>query len=216
MAVTLIVEDGTNVANANSYISLVDAVAYFNNRNDQSFNAATPDQQAGALVRAAQGMDYWLNGRWYGRRTNQSQSLDWPRTGVVDSDCYPVASKFIPQKLKFAQCEVAKIELKTPFIQNSVSKDDAVQSESVGPISITYKDTAPSITYWPLIIAMLKDFAVIGVMPIEVVIGITERERAARNEDHNGFGLNPFDFPDYFHLLKEPIYNPGYDAPWTI
>lgn len=216
MAVTLTVENGTGLTNANTYLSLADAVAYFNNRNDTSFNGATPDQGAGALVRAAQGMDYWLNGRWYGRRATQAQALDWPRIGVVDSDCYPIAKNIIPQKIKNAQCEIAKIELSTPFIQQQVSRDDAVQSESVGPISITYKATAPSITYWPMIIAMLKDFAVIGIMPIEVVIGITERERQARNEDHHGFGMNPFDFPDFFHLIKEPIYNPGFDAPWLI
>lgn len=217
MSVTLIVEDGTNVPNSNTYISLANAVTYFQNRGDTTFVDAAPDDQAAALVRATSNMGYWLNGRWRGRRANQIQSLDWPRNYVTDSDGYRIAGNTVPQKVQFAECEVAKIELVMPFIQQSVDRYDSVQDERAGPVNVSFKPTAPSITYWPQVIAMLKDYATIGVMPIEVVIGLSESEMREMRQDHHGFGLNPFDFPDYFHLIKEPIYNPGYsyyDAPW--
>jgi hypothetical protein len=220
MTVTITVETGANVPNANSYIALADAATYFANRNDTVWTNADPDSQGGALVRAAAGMDYWLNGRWRGRRANAVQALDWPRCGIFDSDGYCVPNNVVPQKVMFAQCEVAKIELTTPFIQQSVSKDDCPESVEVGPINVKYKATAPSITYWPQIIAMLRDYAAIGVMPIEVVVGMSRREMEEMRHDHHGFGMNPFDFPDYFHLIKEPIYNPslpaGWDASWLI
>jgi hypothetical protein len=219
MAVTIVVEDGTNVTGANSYISLADAKTYFNNRGDQTFDALTPDKMGACLVRGASAMDYWLNGRWRGRRANQIQALDWPRIGMIDSDGYCVPKNTIPQKLKNAQCEIAKIESSTPFIQTQVSNQNTLKLQAIGPIKSEFMDTSPSISYWPMIIAMLKDYAQIGVMPIEVVIGITERERKLRGEDHHGFGLNPFDFPDYFHLEKEAIYNPGgdwYDSGWLL
>jgi len=213
---TLVVETGANVPGANTYIAQADAVTYFTDRGDTVFTEVSDAQQAAALVRGASAMDFWLNGRWRGRRANQVQALDWPRCGVRDSDGYCVPPNTVPVKVQQAQCEVAKIELTTAFIQRSVSRDNAVQKQTVGPIDITYMNTAPSITYWPQVIAMLRDYATIGVMPIEVVIGLSEREMRDMRRDHHGFGLNPFDFPDYFHLLKEAIYNPGYDASWLI
>lgn len=217
MSTTLIVEDGSNVPNANTYISLVDAVTYFTNKGDQAFIAASQDHQAAALFRAGQGLDFWLNGRWHGRRANQSQTLDWPRCEVFDSDGYRVPNNVVPAKVKLAQAEVAKIELSTSFIQQSVDRSNNIQKQTVGPIDITYMATAPSITYWPQIIAMLRDYASIGVMPIEVVIGLSPEERREMHRaERGGFGLNPFDFPDYFHLIKEPSYTPGWDAPWLI
>lgn len=210
MVTTLIVEDGTNVPNANSYISQADAVTYFGNKGDQAFLNTSADKQASALFRAGQALDFWLNGRWRGRRANAVQALDWPRKELRDSDGYPVPHNTVPMKVKLAQAEVAKIELTTSFIQQSVDRSNNIQKESVGPIDIEYMKTAPSITYWPQIIAMLRDYAAIGVIPIEVVIGLSPEERRQMDrENRGGFGLNPFDFPDYFHLIKSASY--GFD-----
>jgi hypothetical protein len=231
----LIVEDGTNVPNSNTYISLADAVTYFTNMGNLTFTNASPINQSTALVRAASGMSSWLNGRWYGRRANSAyaggtdggqggqfgtspnstpQSMDWPRCGVRDSDGYLIPNNIVPQKVVNAQCLIAAIELTTPFIQQQVNAYNSLASEKVGPIDVAFKPTAPSVTYWPQVIAMLRDFASIGVMPIEVVIGLSRSEEAARRRDRHGFGMNPFDFPDYFHLIKEPIYNPDLSPGW--
>jgi hypothetical protein len=206
MTTTLIVEDGTNVPNANSYISQADALIYFNNKADQVYLAASQDQQAAALFRAGQGLDFWLNGRWYGKRANAVQSLDWPRKDVRDSEGYCVPNNVVPAKVKLAQAEVAKIELTTQFIQQSVDRSNAISKQTVGPIDITYMATAPSITYWPMVIAMLRDYAGIGVMPIEINIGLSPAELRQMNHEGDHFGMNPFDFPDYFHLIKAGSY----------
>ena len=202
----LIVETGANVLYANSYVALSDANTYFQAVGDTAFTSASPNQQSAALVRACYGMGYWLTGRWLGRRANQNQALDWPRMGIRDADNYCVAANQIPPKVIRAQCEIAKIELTTPFIQVKVDREDMAQSLRVGPIDIGYRTNAPSIAYWPQIIAMLQDYAVIGVMPIECVIGISESERHGMREGRDGvFGgtTDVFNFPRYFQLLKE-------------
>lgn len=205
---TITVEDGTNVTGANSYIALADAITYFTNTGNTAFQQASPQNQTTALVRACFGLNAWLNGRWYGRRANAVQALDWPRRGVRDSDGYLVPYNTVPTKVQQAQCLVAAIELTTPFIQQSVTRYDSLKSERVGPINVEFKDTAPSITYWPQVIAILKDYAQIGVMPIEVTIGLTESERRGMARDRGR--LNPFDFNEYF---QNELYG-GIDENW--
>lgn len=206
---------GKGTLNANCYVNLAQAQQYYANTGNTKANAASDKDLTTALIRAAAGMDYWLVGRWHGRRASQTQPLDWPRAEVRDQDGYFWADTLIPPKIQVANMEVAAIELTTPFIQQKVDKFDNPQSQRAGPVEIAFKATAPSITYWPKIIAILKDYATIGVMPIELVIGLTEHERKQlRHPD--GHYANPFDFPDYFHLIKEAIYNPGYDAPWLV
>lgn len=209
---------GRGTLNANCYVTLAQAQQYFTNQGNENFMAASDANQTTALIRGAAGMDYWLTGRWHGRRASQPQPLDWPRVEVRDQDGYCWPPTTIPQKIQIANMEVAAIELTTPFIQTKVDKFDVVQSERAGPVEVQFMKTAPSITYWPQIIAILKDYATIGVMPIELVIGLSEHERRQLRSDGREHYANPFDFPDYFHLVKEAIYNPGtyYDAPWLV
>jgi hypothetical protein len=207
---------GKGTLNANCYVTLAQAQQYFANVGNVPANKASDADLTTALIRAAGGMDYWLIGRWHGRRASQSQPLDWPRCEVMDQDGYCWPATTIPPKIMTANMEIAAIELTTPFIQQKVDKYDAVQSERAGPINVSFKATAPSITYWPQIIAILKDYATIGVMPVELVIGLSNHERRQLKSGGNDHYANPFDFPDYFHLIKEAIYNPGYDAPWLV
>jgi hypothetical protein len=205
---------GKGTLNANCYGTLAGAQQYFANTGNKAAQGRSDADLTTALIRAASGMDYWLVGRWHGRRASQNQPLDWPRCEVRDQDGYCWKDNIIPPKIVTANYEIASIELTTPFIQLKVDKYDNPSTESAGPVSIGFKPTAPSITYWPQIIAILKDYATIGVMPIELVIGLTEHERKQLRSHGNEVYANPFDFPDYFHLIKEAIYNPGYDAPW--
>lgn len=222
---TLIVETGLGVTGANTYISDNDALTYFVNRGDSVWPETDMATRDAALVRACFGLGYWLNGRWYGRKATSTQPLDWPRCGVRDSDGYLIANNVVPPKVQYAQCEIAKIELTTPFIQQSVTNLNSVQSERVGPIEVEFKNTAPSITYWPMVIAMLRDYATIGIMPIEVVIGISADERRQMERERTGgiYGpqLNP---ADLIMFEKQQIYNPSdwfwgngwYDADYLI
>lgn len=104
----LIVEDGTNVAGAESYVTLAEANTYFSNRGSPSAWTSLSDAVKEQYLREA--TDYieaYYALRWKGRRDEDDQPLAWPRRGVDDQDGYAIDSDTIPQKLKNAQFEAA-------------------------------------------------------------------------------------------------------------
>ena len=79
----LIVEDGTGLDDANSYISVADANTYIEGRlNAEKWTAANADTKAQALIMATRSID--VNMEWAGYRVHQTQALDWPRLYVPD------------------------------------------------------------------------------------------------------------------------------------
>ncbi len=95
---TLIIEDGSQVANSNSYISVVDFEAY------AAVRGITISGTSEALL--IQAMDYLESLQFIGLKVSSTQSLQWPRSGVV-IDGYAFASDDIPNELIKGQCEVA-------------------------------------------------------------------------------------------------------------
>lgn len=114
MAFTFIVEDGTIVAGANSYISLVEAMAYLEvDARALAIWEALPDDtdREKLLVLATRYLDE--NWQWFGRRTGpcldppEVQKLKWPRMGMRDSEGMCIASNVIPDELKAATAQLA-------------------------------------------------------------------------------------------------------------
>lgn len=125
----IIVEDGTGVANANSYVSVADLEAFAAARGI----TIVGDPEV-LLIKA---MDYIESLDFCGHKVSSTQSLSWPRYGVkVDGFYYPAA--YIPP------------ELKNALMQTALSIDAGVdplstiprviKSASVGPMSVTYAD----------------------------------------------------------------------------
>ncbi|RUW56737.1 DnaT-like ssDNA-binding protein [Mesorhizobium sp. M8A.F.Ca.ET.021.01.1.1] len=107
MPITLIVEDGTIVVNANTYVSLEEATAYL--EIDPRFGplwTGMPDDEKRKqmLVFATRWLDE--NYQWYGRQVEKTQALRWPRYGMNDGE-YCVPSCVIPTALKHAVAMVA-------------------------------------------------------------------------------------------------------------
>jgi hypothetical protein len=138
MPLTLIVETGAIVPNANTYIGLTDANAYFEGRaHSEEWEAANPDEKEVALVNATRSIDQMMD--YYGWRVNKTtQSLGWPRVWVNDpegwqlygSTFYP--SNAIPQKLKEAVCEMALVILNDDDDRSADDPAKGVSSVSVG------------------------------------------------------------------------------------
>lgn len=91
---TLVIEDGSGVTGANSYVSYDDAKAFCDLRG----YTIGPDQAAGeiALIKSCDYLEAQRN-RYQGRKTNdpdvfvspEQQPLQWPRTGVyIDAKAY--------------------------------------------------------------------------------------------------------------------------------
>lgn len=128
----LIVENGTNVANANSYVDAAYAHAYAEARG-----LSLPSDDAALFPLLVRGFDYVESqrARYKGRRTYPG-GTQWPRTGVEidDEEISPTA---IPEELKKAQVRVA--------IEIANGTDEAptitaqVKREKIGPMETEYE-----------------------------------------------------------------------------
>lgn len=195
---TIEVEDGTGKATAVSYISAADAATYFSLRGVETWTEYGETEQEAALVRATSALDSWLRGRWLGTKKSQAQALAWPRTGAVDEEGFDILDSTVPVQVRQAACEVALIELTERFIQQSVSRDNTVASESVGPISVSYRADAPTMKSYPQVEAMLRGLATIGGAQIGFNVSLTQDELDALSSDP----LDPLDFDSYFEAAK--------------
>jgi hypothetical protein len=100
----IVVEDGTGLADAESYCSVADMRTYCGNRGLSLVGA--DDLRCEQLLRDA--TDYLLRfaGSWQGVRVGSTQALDWPRDGVYVAG-YPIASDALPLMLVQASARLA-------------------------------------------------------------------------------------------------------------
>ncbi len=143
----LIVEDGTGMATAESYLSVADADTFHTKFGNTAWSGDTALKE-GALRRATRYIDGIYGQRWVGLRNSQAQALDWPREYAYDSDQFIVPNGTVPQAVKNATAEAALRELLTPNgLSPDLERGGQVESEDVtaGPVSVStsYKSDAP-------------------------------------------------------------------------
>lgn len=154
----LIVETGEGLPNADSYISLEEANAYFIGKrlHSSAWTAALDATKEVALKQAA----IWLDGEfnWTGQikvTEPEPQALGWPRVGAYDRSNRLRPDDVVPPEVKYAVCELAFFLL---------AEDRFVGSQGVGlkrlrvdVIELEYRDsgTAPQ-TFPPHVSRMLN------------------------------------------------------------
>lgn len=132
----LIIEDGTGVAGADSYVSRAEYIAYVANY----YGATVEDVDAtdGPLRLAYT----WIAGQsWKGAKTyGRSQTGAWPRTGVKDCEGIAIAADEIPQEVKNAQMELAWAEAQSAgtLSPSGSVRDALVSRERVDVIEVEY------------------------------------------------------------------------------
>lgn len=142
MASTLIVEDGTEVANAHSYVTLAEANAYHTlyGNTDWDGDDATLDQ---ALIVACLSLELLYGPKYLSQRVTNTQPLLYPRFAFYDQLQQLHAQGSIPKKLKDAQCELALMYLLGTdlFPEENQASGIAQESIKVGDIqtSTTYQ-----------------------------------------------------------------------------
>lgn len=97
----LIIEDGTNVPNADSFASLADFRTYATN---YGLTIPTEDADCEALLRRAAVQMGML--KWKGEPTSADQSLSWPRQDVWVNGSL-VANDTIPRNIEYGQMALA-------------------------------------------------------------------------------------------------------------
>lgn len=137
---SLIVEDGTGLANADSYLSVADADTYHSNLGNTSWGALSTPNKELALRKATKYLDHRYFYRWRGARSYRQQGLDWPRYQVIDRDGYLLDFDELPQALKNATAEAALIA-SSEDLEPDVAADDSGSLSSemvkVGPVEIS-------------------------------------------------------------------------------
>jgi hypothetical protein len=152
--VALIVEDGTIVAGAESYISVADADTYFTARANATRDALADADKEAALRKATDYMTGRYGLRWKGERVSELQALDWPRSGayangfLIDSGSVPVA----------VQRACAELAVRASADDLAPDVGAQVKQEVVGPISVTYADGARQDTRYALVDSMLAAY----------------------------------------------------------
>lgn len=130
MAIAIIVEDGSIVVGANSYVTVADAIDYAASRG---VVLSAGDPTAILLIKA---MDYLEAQSYSGLRTDASQELDFPRTRS-DYCGKPVTddanAHIIPKQLKVAQMQLAMIASDGTELM-PISDGRVMTKQVVGPI----------------------------------------------------------------------------------
>lgn len=160
MSSTLIVEDGTQVASADSYVSSVEAATYLTTRGDTTFVAAKDTQKDQALRSAT---DYMLGAfryRWSGYRVGTVQSLDWPRIYVPITDIiqgYGYGATFYAENVVPVQVRQACADLAVRALVGDLAPDidPVIRSVKTGPVTVEYDPYGVPFTVYRAILAKL-------------------------------------------------------------
>jgi hypothetical protein len=153
---TLIVEDGTKVANAESYCSVAQADSYHAGRSTaDAWDAIDADVRERCLREATDYLTQQYSGRWAGLRANDDQALDWPRDNVPLQDSLQGyrPNNTIPVELVRACAELAIRVSSTPLLTDQGRE---TQSETVDSISVTYVAGSGRQTKYPTIDGWLR------------------------------------------------------------
>lgn len=139
-------------AEANSYISVEEADAYFEARffSGEGWSGLTTDQKTSRLLQATLVLDRL---QFIGEPASLTQSLAWPRRSIHEIGYFshllsalgkPIAPDEVPAAIKYAQTELALIifDEEGTIFESSATP---VKSETLGKFSISYVKT------WPLL-----------------------------------------------------------------
>lgn len=136
MPIVINVEDGSNVPNANAYISVAEFRTYCEDRGIEL--PVDNDEVAAMLIKSTDYLETFAC-QYLGKPTYPTQSLQWPRTGV-EFHCEPFPDNAIPKTLKTAQSQLAIAVSQGIDLQPNISAADYVVEETVGPITTKYAD----------------------------------------------------------------------------
>ena len=137
---TLIIEDGSIVANANSYVTTEEYMNWADARFGGSRSTGTTcvDDLEGFILRAT---DYFESQNLIGTKVSSAQPMQWPRQGAYIDGFY-VSSSSIPNEVKASIFELAYTEEQGNSELGTVER--AVKKEKVASIEVEYSDNASS------------------------------------------------------------------------
>lgn len=142
-------------AQANSYVSVSYADTYFNmSYGATAWGALANDVKEVLLVQSTRLLDSMY--LWSGLiDSSSSQSLRWPRVGVVDMDRRAVSGSIIPKAIMDATCEMA-LSIHTNAGYNP--EENVLDSMKVGPISMNFSEVSKKPSIPKVVQDIIQDF----------------------------------------------------------
>ncbi len=162
----LIVEDGTGLANAESYISVADADTYHSNRNVTAWAALSTPIKEGCLRKATDFIEGVYRAVWKGTRMKSqiNQALNWPRAYVymdpflhgADGEFpYLFPNNVVPNEVKNA-CASLALRASTKVLDQDKARQ--INQKTVGPITIKYDQNSSDAVEYSQIDKMLSAY----------------------------------------------------------
>lgn len=147
-----------NASNANSYLTVAEAQAYFDTRLPIAGWDDNADQEALLImasrvlnfalaprkrfVRPSKGeLGYFITSRtWTGLPATTTQALSWGRIGMSDLNGNAIAPDVIPQELKNATAELAGALGTSDLTLDNDVVVQGIKSVKAGSVSVDFKD----------------------------------------------------------------------------
>ncbi len=149
---SFVVEDGTGKTDATSYVSLADADAYWVDRGNATWAAATNADKQIALISATEYLDaryMWSSGvKW-----STGQALAWPRGGAYDRFGYGIDDDVVPEPVKAACCQLAVRALSDDLMDDQSQRLQQVKVDNA--FEATFAPSSDPGTHYTIVDALL-------------------------------------------------------------
>jgi len=149
-----IVENGTGISNATSYVSETAFDAYWTDRGNTAAVALVSATKKELLIKATAWVDATFRLSFKGQKGTQTQALQWPRSGV-EIDGFALDTNIIPAELINAVSELAW-KATTENIFADVKSGAGFRTETtVGPITLRFAPGYSATTLYSFITKLL-------------------------------------------------------------
>lgn len=139
----LIVEDGTGLPDAESYVSVTDADEYHSARGNAAWTGSEAVKEQ-ALRRATAYLDGRYGRQWPGTRVlGREQRLSWPRVNASDVTGEVIAGTEVPFEVVQATCEAALRALSGPLVTDLSIAQQRIKRQKIDVIETEF-DLSPA------------------------------------------------------------------------
>lgn len=141
----MVVEDGTGLSNADSFVSVAYADTYFTTRGVSAWASLT--NKEALLIKATDYIEAVYSEAWKGVTLNDTQSLSFPRI-IDDATVYP-------ERLLKAVCELA---LKANSSVLLIDEKQRVLEKKIDVMTIKYAEYSDQKTQYSMVYGLISPY----------------------------------------------------------
>ena len=139
MPTTPAIDATVGASTANSFATVAEFKTYWASRGFNTVPlAASDDQIAAGLVQAGRLLNSSFD--WVGAAVDATQSMTWPRSGMLTRNKFPLAITTIPQELKDCQCQLAGDLIIADREEDNEAAKLGLTSVRAGSVALSFVD----------------------------------------------------------------------------